>query len=77
MTDEEILRLYRETMCPEGSRAEIDLDTNEVGCFTPAGERVAPLSQPEPEKAGIGVLGWSVVAGSVMLGAALVLSWRG
>jgi hypothetical protein len=77
MTDEEILNLYRETKCPEGSRAEIDLDTNEVGCFTPAGERVAPLTQPEPAKAGMGVLGWSAVAGGLLIGAALVLGWRG
>jgi hypothetical protein len=76
MTEEQLVSLYRSTKCPPGARPEIDLDTDDVGCFTEDGTRVPPLAPPA-SSAGIGVLGWSTLAAGAMGLVALWSTWRG
>ena len=66
-----LLERYRSIRCPPGSRAEMDLDQDSVGCFTPEGEQVAELA-----RAGLGVVGTAaVIAGALALAAELYKRW--
>lgn len=77
MTEDQIISLYRSTKCPAGSRPEMDLDSDEVGCFTEDGTRVPAIEQASAASTSIGVLGWSTLAAGAMGIAALWFTWRG
>lgn len=75
MTDAELMASYIALECPAGSRAEIDLDADEVGCFTESGDRVPPLSAPVvATEAGLGVIGYSAIISAGLLIAAVVVA---
>lgn len=62
-----LLDQYRALDCPQGSRAEMDIDENRVGCFTRDGAEVTPL-----RPAALGVVGWAaIIAGTMALAAQL------
>lgn len=67
-----LLEAYRNLRCPTGSRAELDLDAERVGCFTLGGEEVAPLTA----RARLGVVGWAAIIAGVAALAAEALRWR-
>jgi hypothetical protein len=69
------LERFRAIRCPEGSRPEIALETGVVGCFTPGGTSVPELG-PEPDTAGLGVVGWAAVASAAIALTAVAISWR-
>ena len=63
-----LLDAYRELRCPEGSRPEMMIDEDRVGCFTRDGAEVEPLAA----ESGIGVVGWSaIISGFVAVAAEL------
>lgn len=68
-----IIEQLRALRCPEGSSAQIDLDTQTPVCLTPGGAIVEPL-KPASTLTGSKVIAWSVGISAVVMMAALYCS---